>query len=243
MTRIMIESKKEDKDGICSLFMYTMFPSSDYAIQHEIKKMTADLHLLYTELKEEQSNFRELKVTLDKLNNKRVAMDPNGMSRPEAIKSTRARMITVKNKIDAIKRQIDFYEKSKYAMESTKMTTDANARIGQLAKRMNRVRSIDPDITIKNMEDIADTNEEIEKISNKVNDAMVAGWSCDLDADEAMLDEYLETYDDDDMAVMDEEVVDNTDEDVFIEERVKVPTHTAPKLETLPERKAVMEYF
>lgn len=239
----MIESKKEERDGICSLFMYTMFPSSDFAIQHEIKKMTNDLHILYTELKDEQSNFRELKVTLDKLNNKKVAMDPNGMSRPEAIKSTRARMITVKNKIEAIKRQIDFYEKSKYAMESTKMTTDAEARIGQLAKRMNRVKGINPNVTIKNMEDIAETNEQIEKITNTVNDAMVAGWSCDLDADEAMLDEYLENYEDEDnMAVEEEE---SESEDVFMEERTRVPAlnTAAPKLETLPERKPVMEYF
>lgn len=239
----MIESKKEERDGICSLLMYTMFPSSDFAIQHEIKKMTNDLHILYTELKDEQSNFRELKVTLDKLNNKKVAMDPNGMSRPEAIKSTRARMITVKNKIEAIKRQIDFYEKSKYAMESTKMTTDAEARIGQLAKRMNRVKGINPNVTIKNMEDIAETNEQIEKITNTVNDAMVAGWSCDLDADEAMLDEYLENYEDEDnMAVEEEE---SESEDVFMGERTRVPAHNtaAPKPETLPERKPVMEYF
>lgn len=239
----MIESKKEERDGICSLFMYTMFPSSDFAIQHEIKKMTNDLHILYTELKDEQSNFRELKVTLDKLNNKKVAMDPNGMSRPEAIKSTRARMITVKNKIEAIKRQIDFYEKSKYAMESTKMTTDAEARIGQLAKRMNRVKGINPNVTIKNMEDIAETNEQIEKITNTVNDAMVAGWSCDLDADEAMLDEYLENYEDEDNMAVDEE--ESESEDVFMEERTRVPAlnTAAPKLETLPERKPVMEYF
>lgn len=240
---MMIESKKEERDGICSLFMYTMFPSSDFAIQHEIKKMTNDLHILYTELKDEQSNFRELKVTLDKLNNKKVAMDPNGMSRPEAIKSTRARMITVKNKIEAIKRQIDFYEKSKYAMESTKMTTDAEARIGQLAKRMNRVKGINPNVTIKNMEDIAETNEQIEKITNTVNDAMVAGWSCDLDADEAMLDEYLENYEDEDNMAVDEE--ESESEDVFMEERTRVPAlnTAAPKLETLPERKPVMEYF
>lgn len=239
----MNEVAKNEKDSICSFFMYTVFPSSDFAIQHEIKKMSADLHALHTELKDEQSTFRELKVTLDKLNNKRVAMDPNGMSRPEAIKSTRTRMITTKTKIDAIKRQIDFYEKSKYAMESTKMTTDADARIGQLAKRMNRVKGINPNVTIKNMEDIAETNEQIEKINNTVNDAMVAGWSCDLDADEAMLDEYLENYDDDELAVDVPDETMNEEEDVFIEERNYVPPMSAPKLVNAPERKPVMEFF
>lgn len=235
----------KERDGFCSLLMYTMFPSSDYAIQHEIKKMDRDLHVMYSELKNEQETFRELKVTLDKLGNKRIPMDPNGMSRVDAVKSTRSRMITVKNKMDAIKKQIDFYERSKYAMETTKMTTDADARIEQLANRMKRVKGIDSNRVVSNMEDIVEANEQIGKLNDTVNDTMVAGWSCDIDADEAMLDEYLQEYNANDELENDDLDVDVVveSEDELEQEREQAQERVSISPTTATKRQAVAEYF
>ena len=241
------EDRRNRKDNICSVLLYTMFPSSDYAIQHQIKKMNTDLHDMYAELKNEHNTFRELRVTLEKLHNKRISMDPNGMSRAEAIKSTRNQMITVKNKMGVVKKQIDFYERSKSVMETTKMTTDADARIGQLANVLRRVHGIDSKRVVANMEDIVEANDQLVKINDTVNDTMVAGWNCDIDAEEAMLDEYLETCEEHDELediTVGSATNDLSDDDnvLFLEE--EGPVVHAPTPAVIPKRKQpVVDYF
>ena len=76
-----------NNDNICNLMMYRIFPNSDRAIQNEIRLVESDLDKLYNELREEQSIANELKVTLNKLKNKKIQMDPNGMTRQDAFRS------------------------------------------------------------------------------------------------------------------------------------------------------------
>lgn len=205
-------------DRICGAVLHTLFPSSDYAIRQECARIASDLHTMYSELKEVKGVFRELKFGLDKLNDRRVAMDPNGLTRQEAIKSTRAKMMSSRNKIKNLERQVQFYEKAQFTLENNRISTDADARISELAKRMNRVNATDATRTVDNLDVIAESTEALEVNNNIVNDAMVSAWNCDVDVDEAMLDEYLKSdeFDDEFDAIEEGEVGEEDDEDEYV---------------------------
>jgi hypothetical protein len=178
--------------------MYRIFPNSDRAIQNEIRLVESDLDKLYNELREEQSIANELKVTLNKLKNKKIQMDPNGMTRQDAIKSTEKKTMLVLRKIKNIQNQITLFEGSKYSMENSQMTTDMKKRISVLHQRMQRVKHINAGELEDDVDDIADINDHIEQINNTVNDTMVSAWTVDMESDEAMLQEFLAESDNED---------------------------------------------
>lgn len=131
-----------DKDTICSVMMYKLFPNSDMAIKNEIRNVEQDIDKLYKELNVEKSIANELKLTLNKLKNKRISMDPNGMTRDDAIKSTEKKALLVLRKIKGIQNQITIFEGSKYSMENSQMTVDMKKRIKNLHQRMQKVKTI-----------------------------------------------------------------------------------------------------
>lgn len=183
-------------DNFCSLVMYKLFPNSEQAIQNEIKNIERDLDNLYKDLREQQSIANELKVTLNKLKNKKIQMDPNGMTRQDAIKMTEKKTMLVLKKIKNIQNQITMFEGSKYSMENSQMSVDMQKRISMLQKRMQKVKGINTADLENDVDDIADVNEHIEHINNTVNDTMISAWTVDMESDEAMLQEFLAQSDD-----------------------------------------------
>lgn len=204
-----------EKENFCNIVMYKLFPTSDSAIKTELRMVEHDIDKLYKDLKEEQSIANELKQTLKKLKNTRIAMDPNGMSRADAIKSTEMKALLVLNKIKIIQNEINVFEGSKYTMENSQMTVDMNKRIKSLHKRMQKVKTINAEDLENDIDDIADVNENVEKINQTINDTMVSAWTVDMESDEAMLREFLEESD-------------NEEEDI---ESAK-----APIVETMPRK-------
>lgn len=187
-----------EKENLCNAMMYMLFPTSDRAIQNEIKMVESDIDGLYKELREEQAIANELKMTLNKLNNKKIAMDPNGMTRQDAIKSTEQRAMMVLRRIKGIQNQITIFQGSKYSMENSQMTTDMRKRIKILHERMQKVKTINADELEDEIDDIADVNDYVERINNSINDTMVSAWTVDMEADEAMLQEFLASSDNED---------------------------------------------
>lgn len=183
-------------DNFCSLVMYKLFPNSEQAIQNEIRRVEKDLDILYNDLREQQSIANELKVTLNKLKNKKIQMDPNGMTRQDAIKMTEKKTMLVLKKIKNIQNQITLFEGSKYSMENSQMSVDMQKRINVLHQRMQKVKSINATDLENDVDDIADINDQIEQINNTVNDTMVSAWTVDMESDEAMLQEFLAQSDD-----------------------------------------------
>jgi chromosome segregation ATPase len=183
-------------DNICSMVMYKLFPNSNRAIDNEIRQIEKDLDKLYSERREAQSIANELKETLTKLNNTKISMDPNGMTRADAITSTQKKAMIVLKKIKGLHNQISLFEGSKYTMEKSLMATDMKKRISLLHDRMKRVQNVNTDELEDNIDDIADMNDHIEKINTTIHDTMVSAWTVDMDSDEAMLQEFLEQSDD-----------------------------------------------
>lgn len=182
-------------DNICNVVLYKLFPNSDRVINNEIRQLEKDLDKLYNELREEQSIANELKTTIGKLNNRKIAIDANGMTREDLIKSTQNKLMIVLRKIKGLQNQISLFEGSKYTMENSQMATDMEKRISVLSQRMQRVRTINTDNLNNDIDEIADMNDHVEKINTTINDTMVSAWTVDMDSDEAMLKEFLETND------------------------------------------------
>ena len=181
-----------NNDNICNIVMYKLFPSSTHAINNEIRQLEKDLDKLYSELRNEQSIANELKETIGKLNNRKIQMDPNGMTREDAIKSTRKKAMIVLKKISGLQNQISLFEGSKYTMENSQMATDMKKRISLLHDRMQRVKTVNTGELENNIDDIADMNDHIEKINTTISDTMVSASTVDMDSDEALLQEFLE---------------------------------------------------
>lgn len=218
-----------EKDNFCHLVMYKLFPNSDRAIQNEIRSVEDDIDKLYKELREQQSIANELKVTLNKLKNKNIHMDPNGMTRADAIKSTEKKALTVLRKIKGIQNQITIFEGSKYSMENSQMTVDMKRRIKSLHSRMERVRHINAEDLENDIDDIADVNETVERINNTINDTMVSAWTVDMDGDEAMLQEFLaETDDEEDIESVKAPII-----EAMPVERIEIPRLSRPREEKL----------
>lgn len=219
-----------ERENICSIMMYKLFPNSDRAIQNEIRNIENDIDKLYKELREEQSIANELKVTLNKLKNKKIPMDPNGMTRADAIKTTEKRALIVLRKIKGIQNQITIFEGSKYSMENSQMTVDMKRRIKNLHQRMQKVKTINAEDLENDIDDIADVNEMVEQINNTVNDTMVSAWTVDMESDEALLREFLaESDNEDDIESVKAPVV----EAMVVEKPIQLPSLSKPKEEKL----------
>ena len=221
-------------DNICNIVLYKLFPNSDRIINNEIRQLEKDLDKLYNELREEQSIANELKTTVGKLNNKKIAIDANGMTREDLIKSTQNKLMIVLRKIKGLQNQISLFEGSKYTMENSQMATDMEKRISVLSQRMQRVKTINTDNLNDDIDEIADMNDHVEKINTTINDTMMSAWTVDMDSDEAMLKEFLETND--------EEEVDN---DITVNNYMPVAPTSLPKLSRPKEdhKKPIRELF
>lgn len=221
-------------DNICNIVLYKLFPNSDRVINNEIRQLEKDLDKLYNELREEQSIANELKTTIGKLNNRKIAIDANGMTREDLIKSTQNKLMIVLRKIKGLQNQISLFEGSKYTMENSQMATDMEKRISVLSQRMQRVRTINTDNLNNDIDEIADMNDHVEKINTTINDTMVSAWTVDMDSDEAMLKEFLETNDEED-----------DDEDIIVNNNMPVAPTSLPKLSRPKEdhKKPIRELF
>lgn len=191
-----MSSNYANTDNICNTMMYKLFPNSKGALDKKIQLIEKDIDALYGELRETKSSLNELTVILKKLNNRNIPMDPNGMTRADAIKSTRSRAMLLCRKVKRIQEQITLFEGSKFTLENSQMATAMNIRIRELHRNMKNVEHMEPLDMEDKIDDIADVNDQIESLSKKMSDTMVSAWTIDMESDEAMLDELLAMSDD-----------------------------------------------
>lgn len=191
----------DEKDSICNSLIYTLFPSSNIGVQYEIKKINKDLDELYSKLTKAREVFATDKRMYDKLKDKKILMDPNGMSRRDAIRSVLSRLKKSKDRIESLETQIHTYEKSRDTLESSNINSNMEINIEKLRRRIERVKGVDADKIVKNIDDIAEKTKELKDTNDKINDAMVSGWEVDMETTELELEEYMKNFDDDDLEI------------------------------------------
>lgn len=229
-------SQQDEKDGICNVLMYTLFPSSSIGIQYEIKKINMDIDKLYGDLRKEREAFAVDMRMYRKLKNTKIPMDPNGMSRKDAIKSVLLKLNHSKDRIKKIEVQIHAFTKCRNDLESSSFTTSMDQTIEGLKQRMKRVKNIDAEKMVRNLDEIADVNKDIQEVNDRVSDAMISGWEADMDVNEIELEEYMATFDEEDMELgtgvedeidiaeeeknlVIEDYEEDSDNDVFLEQK------------------------
>ena len=187
--------------GICNVLMYTMFPSSNAGQQHELQRIDTDLTQLHTLLTAERVEFAFHMVTHRKLKDMKIPMDKNGMSRTDAKRSILKRLNRSKKMIGVYERQVAMFENMRSKMEATQLTSNMNTTVQDLKRRMVRVKAIDPEDMVRDMNEIAEYSKELDDSNNVVNDAMVSMWDTDIDLDETELEEYMKHIDEEDLAL------------------------------------------
>jgi pyruvate-formate lyase-activating enzyme len=210
---------EEKKPGICNVLMYTMFPSSDAGVQHEISQIGKDLEKIHSDLSSERSIFAYDLMMYRKLKDTTTAMDTNGMTRSDAIKGIVSKMNLSRTKIKALERQVNVFSCARSKMESTHMNANMDNTIKNLKKRMVRVKAIDPDEMVRNLDDIAESGKDIDKANDTINDALVSAWDTDVDVGEEELMDYINSLDAEDI----EASVEKTEEDIAFENEVNTP--------------------
>jgi len=140
-------------------------------------------------------------VTHRKLKDMKVPMDKNGMSRTDAKRSVLKRLNRSKKIIGVYEQQVAMFENMRSKMEATQLTSNMNMTVQDLKRRMVRVRAIDPEDMVRDMDDIAEYSKELDNSNNVVNDAMVSMWDTDIDLDEVELEEYMQNIDEEDLAI------------------------------------------
>ena len=246
---IMSNKDNTEKDGICSVLMYTLFPSSSIGMSHELKKLDNDLDKLNTTLSEERILFANNATILKKLKNPKIPMADPTMTRKDAIKDVLGKLKSSRGRIKVLEIKINMWREARQQLESNQLTTDMDHTVEHLNYRMKKVRAIDPDKMIRNMDEIAESTKELKGIHDKVNDAYVGGWTADVDVTEEELEEYIANMDEedfglekptknqveDDLDLMEEEKGlynynsdDDESEDVFYEEKPKTHTKNTP---------------
>jgi len=188
-------------NNICNILMYTMFPSSNAGQQHELKRIDVDLAQIHTLLTNERVDFAFHMVTHRKLKDMKIPMDKNGMSRTDAKRSVLKRLNRSKKIIGVYEQQVAMFENMRSKMEATQLTSNMNMTVQDLKRRMVRVRAIDPEDMVRDMDDIAEYSKELDNSNNVVNDAMVSMWDTDIDLDEVELEEYMQNIDEEDLAI------------------------------------------
>lgn len=197
-------SKKDDdteKDGICSVLMYTLFPSSSIGMTHELKKLDNDLEKLNGTLSEERILFANNATIYKKLKNPKIPMADPTMTRKDAIKDVLSKLKSSRGRIKVLEIKINMWQEARQQLEANQLTTDMDHTVEHLNHRMKKVRAIDPDKMIRNMDEIAESNKELRGIHDRVNDAYVGGWTADVDVTEAELEDYLASMDEEDFSL------------------------------------------
>lgn len=182
--------------SFCPIVLDTLFPNTERALKRTMDTVDEDLEDLYKELKEKQQTAHQLKASLKKLNDKSIAMDPNGMTRKDAISSMRSKCKLVLNNIKNIQHQIQVFEGTKYTIENSKMATDMAARIDSLRKRVSNIKNINHNKLTNDVDDIMEAQDYAEKINETINDTMISAWHQDLESDNQLLEEFLADSDD-----------------------------------------------
>jgi hypothetical protein len=201
---MITSSKKDDnvdKDGICNILMYTLFPSSSIGLSHELKKLDNDLDQLNNSLSDERILFANNAKIYKKLKDPKIPMADPSMIRKDAIKDVLSKLISSKERIKVLEIKVNMWRQARQQLESNQLTTDMDNTVEHLNYRMRKVRAIDPDKMIRNMDEITESNKELEGIHNKVNDAYVAGWTANIDVTEAELEEELAQMDEEDFNI------------------------------------------
>lgn len=200
-------SNNNDVDGnekdrsICNMLMYTLFPTSSIGMQYEIKKIGQDIDKLHEELGKEREKFAINMRMYRKLQNKSIPMDPNGMSRADAIKKVVVILNTTKENIQNQETLINTYTKAKNALESTSRNADMEQSVRALNQRIRRVKPSDAEKIVKDLDEIAEKNKDMDDVNERIHDAMISGLQIDMDMQEIELEEFMATFDEEDLEI------------------------------------------
>lgn len=190
---------KEQKDGICSLIMYTLFPSSSIGLSHEVKLLEKDIEKLNADLAEERILFANNARIYKQLKNNKIPMADPSITRVDAIKDVLGKLKSSRTRIKLLEKKINVHQLYRDAIESSQLHADMDNTIQNINYRMRKVKSIDPERMVRNMDEIADNTKELHNAHDIVNDALISGWSVDVDVSEIELEEYLKSMDEEDL--------------------------------------------
>jgi chromosome segregation ATPase len=199
--------------NICGNFFDTIFPSGERAYQSSHDKITKDIERLYDELKKEQTRANMLKESLKKLENKKIPMEPNGMSRNDAIKNAKSHLISALTSIKNKQSQIDKFERGRRALEASQQIHDHRRNLQILKHHMSSVKGVDIGEMEQDIDFIDDANDDIKDMNARVNDAMVSMWKTDEEADQDMLEQFLAQSDEEYGEL--EKDIDNDDDEIL----------------------------
>jgi hypothetical protein len=188
-----------EKDGICNIIMYTLFPSSNIGMSHELKKLDSDIEKLNSQLSEERALFASNARIYKKLKDPKIQMADPSMTRSDAIKDVLGKLKSSRARIKLLEVKVNLYQESRHRLEANQLTADMDTTVEALNYRMRKVRAIDPEKMVRNMDEIAENTKELKDVHDRVNDAFVSGWSADVDVSEVELEEYLNSMDQDEL--------------------------------------------
>lgn len=234
---------------LCNFLVTSMFPSGKLALEDTLNQIDDDLTKLYEDLKEKQIRAHELKESLTKLNDKKIAMAPNAMSRESAISQTKKKLIMTLSNVKKIRQQIEVFEGTKSTIENSQMASEMAARIDTLRKRIGNVTTINTKNLEEDIDTIQEANEHVERVNNTINDTMISAWSMeDYEADE-LLEEFLAQDDDTELLenARKEKLLAQLEKEKEEKERksksaLNVVTQMMTR-KTTPEREAILDSF
>lgn len=199
MLTLNMTTVEKDKDGICNVIMYTLFPSSNIGMSHELKKLENDIQKCNDQLTEERALFANNTRIYKKLKDPKIPMVDPTMTRMDAIKDVLSKLKSSRARIKVLEVKVNLFQDAHHKLEANQINIDMDGTVENLNYRLRKVKAIDSDKMVRNMDEIAEHSKELKDVNDKVNDAFISGWSADVDVTEMELEEYINSIDQDEL--------------------------------------------
>lgn len=183
---------QKQRQNICSILANALFAPRLPANQKNLNKIDATLEKLYEQQLAGQTKLAELKVNLNKIQDKKNKIDPRGLPRAQLVANTKKRMVSLLHQNKQYQKNIDFFNACKYNLENNQMTREMADNIKVLKREMVKVGAINVEKLQDDVDDIAEMNADIQDVNNAVSDTMVNAWEMDVGDMEDELEAYLQ---------------------------------------------------
>lgn len=213
---------------VCSIFRDKIFPDKNRIIDRQIEEEQQIVSELFHKLQEKEKERKEVIQSIKFLSSSSTKVDPDGVSKEFMLKGQKKKLGLLLKAIKKLKGEMRAHEAMVLECENLKIDINSVGNIKKQKARLEKFRSemedVDADEITEDLDDIADMQEELHETSEKIDTAMTNAWTSDMDTMEAMVDDYLET------------IQEENEEDTIYEQ----PT---PKLPEAPKKSLASSYM
>lgn len=187
---------------VCSIFRDKIFPDKNQIIDRQIQEEQQIVSDLFHKLQEKEKERKEVLQSIKFLSSSKTKVDPDGVSKEFMLKGQKKKLGLLLKSIGKLKGEMRAHEAMVLECENLKIDLNSVGNIKKQKARLEKFRSemedVDADEITEDLDDIADMQEELHETSEKIDTAMTNAWTSDMDAMESMVDDYLETIQEED---------------------------------------------